>query len=60
VFVPPFVTITTWLPIVMPYSALKELVITRYSRIPSIPSVLPSCEADVPWVRFAIGAPSNK
>ena len=59
-FVPPLVTIVTWLPMVMPYSALKELVITRYSRTPSSPSVLPSWDAEVPLVRFVMMAPSSK
>jgi len=38
-------TITVWLPMVSPYSALKRLVITLNSWIPSVPSDEPDAEA---------------
>ncbi len=49
-----------WLPMVMPYSALNELVTTRYSRIPSTPRVELLTDADVAPGRVTTLAPSNK
>ncbi len=43
--VPPLLTIIIWLPMVMPYSAPNPLVMTRYSRMPSMPSVPPLMDA---------------
>ena len=51
-------TITTWLPIVCPYSALNEFVTTLYSRMPSRPSVVPAAEIAAPPMSEFIGAPS--
>ena len=42
---PLLLTRTVWLPIVIPYSALKLFVTTLYSRIPSTPNVLPVPDA---------------
>ena len=45
--VPLLVTRVTWLPMFKPYSALKEFVTTRYSRMPSTPSEF-SLELEAP------------
>src|ERR1051326_4060530 len=51
---------TIWLPIVMPYSALNVLVITLYSLMPSIPSVVPAADPGEPPKMLTIGAPSSR
>ena len=57
--VPPLLTMTIWLPISKPYSALNMLVTTLYSLMPSTPSVLPVMEeGPVPFLVTVI-APSS-
>src|SRR5438093_5764403 len=58
-FVPLLLTRIIWLPIAIPYSALKALVTTLYLRIPSTPSVVPASEAVDAPCSFTINAPSR-
>src|SRR5438552_14761706 len=58
-FVPFLLTITVWLPITIPYSALNALVTTLYSRMPSTPNVVPASDAVAAAAAFIIGAPSS-
>src|SRR5256885_1172322 len=57
--VPFLLTMTVWLPIAIPYSALNALVTTLYSRMPSTPSVVPASEAAAAPPALTIGAPSS-
>ena len=58
-FVPFLLTMTVWLPIIKPYSALNALVTTLYSRMPSTPNVVLDSEADEPPDPFTVMAPSS-
>ena len=57
---PLLLTITIWLPMAMPYSALKELVMMRNSRMPSTPWVELLIEAEVPPAKLTRLAPSSR
>src|SRR5438093_1912661 len=59
-FVPLLLTRIIWLPIAIPYSALKALVTTLYLRIPSTPSVVPASEAVDAPCSFTINAPRSE
>jgi hypothetical protein len=58
--VPPLLTIMVWLPIIMPYSALKELVTTWYSLIPSAPMVVELMEEAFRAYALFMTAPSRR
>src|ERR1700674_1262115 len=57
--VPPLLVMTVWLPIVTPYSAPNMSVTTRYSRMPSTPSVFPPGEAELAPCWFTRLVPSS-
>src|SRR6266852_9238298 len=58
--VPLLLSISIWLPADMPYSALKALVMTLYSLIPSPPRVELVTDAEETPHAFVILAPSNR